>query len=71
MWELIPALSVVQSVAVIVSAVLTSIWVVVKIWRARRHDGEWGRTDRWAPPSSVRYVHLSARSLESGTLQPG
>lgn len=40
MWELIPALSVVQSVAVIVSAVLSSIWVVVKIRRARKHDGE-------------------------------
>jgi hypothetical protein len=39
MWELIPALNAVQSVAVIVSAILSSIWVVVKIRRARKHDG--------------------------------
>jgi hypothetical protein len=38
MWEIIPALNAVQSVAVIVSAVLSSIWVVVKIRRGRSHD---------------------------------
>ena len=38
MGELIPALNAVQSIAVIVSAVLSSIWVVVKIRRARKHD---------------------------------
>ena len=40
MLELIPALNALQSVAVIVSAVLSSVWVVVKIRRARKHDGE-------------------------------
>ena len=41
MGELIPALNAVQSVAVIISAVLSSIWVVVKIRRARKrkHGG--------------------------------
>ena len=41
MVELIPALNAVQSVAVIISAVLSSIWVVVKIRRARKrkHGG--------------------------------
>ena len=38
MWELIPALNAVQSVALIVSAVLSSIWVVVKIRRGRKRD---------------------------------
>jgi len=38
MWELIPTLNAVQSVAVIVSTVLSSVWVVVKIRRARKHD---------------------------------
>ena len=40
MWELIPALSVVQSVAVIVSAILSSVWVVAKIRGARKQDRE-------------------------------
>jgi hypothetical protein len=38
MWELIPALDAVQSVAVIISAVLSSVWIVVKIRRGRKHD---------------------------------
>jgi hypothetical protein len=38
MWERIPALNAVQSVAVIISAILSSIWVVVKIRRVRKLD---------------------------------
>jgi hypothetical protein len=38
MWELIPALNAAQSVAVIISAILSSVWVVVKIRRAGKHD---------------------------------
>jgi hypothetical protein len=38
MWEIIPTLNVVQSGAVIISAVLSSIWIVVKIRRGRKRD---------------------------------
>jgi hypothetical protein len=40
MWELIPALTAVQCVAVTVSAILSSVWIVVKIRRTRKQDRE-------------------------------